>query len=115
ANSVNAAKGKRVSSAVREQRIDACWFYTTQQMVISSPYLTDKKELASPEQTISGKDFLNPLIVDSLLKTTWFINAPCFYNKALAIPGQMTTGKEFSNPLMANSLPKTILSTKFWG
>ncbi|GJV37650.1 hypothetical protein Tco_1410127 [Tanacetum coccineum] len=56
-------------------------------MVISSPCLTDKKELASPEQTVSGKDFLNPLIVDSLLKTIWFINAPCFCNKALAIPG----------------------------
>ncbi|GJS00643.1 hypothetical protein Tco_0317151 [Tanacetum coccineum] len=70
------------------------------------------QELASPEQTVSGKDFLNPLIVDSLLKTIWFINAPCFRNKALAIPGQTATGKELSNPLMANSLPKTILSTK---
>ncbi|GJZ24653.1 hypothetical protein Tco_0562112 [Tanacetum coccineum] len=73
------------------------------------------QELASPEQTVSGKDFLNPLIVDSLLKTIWFINAPCFCNKALAIPGQTATGKEFSNPLMADSLPKTILSTKFLG
>ncbi|GKA66833.1 hypothetical protein Tco_0766641 [Tanacetum coccineum] len=81
-------------------------------MVINSPCLTDKKELASPEQTVSGKDFSNPLIVDSLLKTIWFINAPCFCNKALAIPGQTATGKELSNPLMADSLPKTILSTK---
>ncbi|GJR81733.1 hypothetical protein Tco_0152518 [Tanacetum coccineum] len=59
-------------------------------MVISSPCLTDIKNwlvqskrflLASPEktasaldipeQTASGKDFLNPLIVDSLLKTIW--------------------------------------------
>ncbi|GJZ47666.1 hypothetical protein Tco_0601498 [Tanacetum coccineum] len=70
------------------------------------------QELASPEQTVSGKDFSNPLIVDSLLKTIWFINAPCFCNEALAIPGQTATGKEFSNPLMADSLPKTILSTK---
>ncbi|GKD67340.1 reverse transcriptase domain-containing protein, partial [Tanacetum coccineum] len=29
------------------------------------------KELASPEQTASGKDSSNPLIVDSLLKTIW--------------------------------------------
>ncbi|GJY29330.1 putative ribonuclease H-like domain-containing protein [Tanacetum coccineum] len=29
------------------------------------------QELASLEQTASGKDFLNPLIVDSLLKTIW--------------------------------------------
>ncbi|GJT34681.1 hypothetical protein Tco_0925100 [Tanacetum coccineum] len=49
--------------------------------------------LASPEQTVSGKDFSNSLIVDSLLKTIWFINAPCFCNKALAIPGQTATGK----------------------
>ncbi|GJQ89840.1 hypothetical protein Tco_0000979 [Tanacetum coccineum] len=30
------------------------------------------QELASPEQTASGKDFSNPLIADSLLKTIWF-------------------------------------------
>ncbi|GKB11013.1 hypothetical protein Tco_0844936 [Tanacetum coccineum] len=43
-------------------------------MVISSPCLTDIKnckELASPNQTALGKDILNPLIVDSLLKTIW--------------------------------------------
>ncbi|GJU62350.1 hypothetical protein Tco_1244185 [Tanacetum coccineum] len=59
------------------------------------------QELASPKQTALGKDFSNPLIVDSLLKTIWFINAPCYCNEALAIPGKTTTGKEFSNPLMA--------------
>ncbi|GJV34409.1 hypothetical protein Tco_1394809 [Tanacetum coccineum] len=69
-------------------------------------------ELASPEQTDSGKDFSNPLIVDSLLKTIWFINAPCYFNEALAIPGQTAAGKELSNPLMADSLPKTILPPK---
>ncbi|GJS88077.1 hypothetical protein Tco_0770713 [Tanacetum coccineum] len=40
-------------------------------MVISSPCLIDNKELTSPEQTATGKDFSNPLIVDSLLKTIW--------------------------------------------
>ncbi|GJW29577.1 hypothetical protein Tco_0046452 [Tanacetum coccineum] len=30
------------------------------------------QELASPEQTDSGKDFSNPSIADSLLKTIWF-------------------------------------------
>ncbi|GKB25731.1 hypothetical protein Tco_0865132 [Tanacetum coccineum] len=84
-NSVNTAKGKRVTSDVGEQGINtvkskACWVwrpklkFTTQQMVINSPCLPDKKELA--------------------------------------IPGQTTTGKEFSNPLMAGSLPKTILPPK---
>ncbi|GKC92586.1 hypothetical protein Tco_1158028 [Tanacetum coccineum] len=70
------------------------------------------QKLASHEQTVSGKDFSNPLIVDSLLKTIWFINAPCFCNEALAIPRQTTTGKELSNPLMAGSLPKTTLPPK---
>ncbi|GJU95485.1 hypothetical protein Tco_1320241 [Tanacetum coccineum] len=137
ANSVNAAKGKRVTSAVGEQRIDAIKqsqvsnglgediddrmnilsvlvvYHTTNghQFTMSNRH----QELASPEQTVSGKDFSNLLIVDSLLKTIWFINAPCFCNKALAIPGQMTTGKELSNPLIADSLPKTILSTMFLG
>ncbi|GJT26589.1 hypothetical protein Tco_0906864 [Tanacetum coccineum] len=40
-------------------------------MVINSPCLIDNKELTSPEQTAPGKDFSNPLIVDSLLKTIW--------------------------------------------
>ncbi|GJZ13292.1 hypothetical protein Tco_0548522 [Tanacetum coccineum] len=40
-------------------------------MVISSPCLIDNKELTSPEQTSPGKDFSNPFIVDSLLKTIW--------------------------------------------
>ncbi|GKA23747.1 hypothetical protein Tco_0709780 [Tanacetum coccineum] len=40
-------------------------------MVISSPCLIDNKELTSPKQTDPGKDFSNPLIVDSLLKTIW--------------------------------------------
>ncbi|GJY60490.1 reverse transcriptase domain-containing protein, partial [Tanacetum coccineum] len=49
-------------------------------MVISSPCLTDIKNwlvqskrllLASPKQTALGKDFSNPLIVNSLLKTIW--------------------------------------------
>ncbi|GKB29017.1 hypothetical protein Tco_0868418 [Tanacetum coccineum] len=44
-------------------------------MVISSPCLIDNKELTSPEQTAPGKDFSNPLIVDSLLKTIWSAEA----------------------------------------
>ncbi|GJZ20249.1 hypothetical protein Tco_0556839 [Tanacetum coccineum] len=49
-------------------------------MVISSPCLIDIKNwlcpeqrilLASPKQMALGKDFSNPLIVDSLLKTIW--------------------------------------------
>ncbi|GJW96037.1 hypothetical protein Tco_0177845 [Tanacetum coccineum] len=75
-NSVNTSKGNRVTSAVGEQGINAvkssacwCWLYTTQQMVINSPCLTDKKELAIPGQTTTGKEFSNQLMADSLAKT----------------------------------------------
>ncbi|GKE96285.1 hypothetical protein Tco_1581140 [Tanacetum coccineum] len=62
------------------------------------------QELTSPEQTATGKDFSNPLV----------INAPCFYNEALASPKQTAIGKDYSNPLMAGSLPKTILCVNFY-
>ncbi|GJW94962.1 hypothetical protein Tco_0174634 [Tanacetum coccineum] len=78
-NSVNTAKGNRVTSAVGEQGINAvkssaCWVWRpkikadsslelkvlvdtpTQQMVINSPCLIDKKELAIPGQTTTGKE-----------------------------------------------------------
>ncbi|GKB43398.1 hypothetical protein Tco_0888340, partial [Tanacetum coccineum] len=38
-------------------------------MVINSPCLTDKKELAIPKQTTTGKEFSNSLMVGSLPKT----------------------------------------------
>ncbi|GJT26248.1 hypothetical protein Tco_0906523 [Tanacetum coccineum] len=71
------------------------------------------------DQTVLGKDYSNLLIADSLLKTIWFINAPCYGNKALAIPKaneltipeQTATGKRKSNPFMAGSLPKTTKPT----
>ncbi|GJS80429.1 hypothetical protein Tco_0730310 [Tanacetum coccineum] len=80
------------------------------------------------DQTVLGKDYSNLLIADSLLKTIWFINAPCYENEALAspntnelsIPEQTATGKGTSNPLMAakksskekNLLKKTRLLLK---
>ncbi|GJX36132.1 hypothetical protein Tco_0247689 [Tanacetum coccineum] len=73
------------------------------------------------DQTVLGKDYSNLLIADSLLKTIWFINAPCYGNEALAspkaneltIPEQTATGKGTSNPFMAGSLPKTTKPTYF--
>ncbi|GKB01530.1 hypothetical protein Tco_0829574 [Tanacetum coccineum] len=61
------------------------------------------------DQTVLGKDYSNLLIADSLLKTIWFINAPCYGNEALAspkanelaIPEQTATGKGKTNPFMA--------------
>ncbi|GKD43028.1 hypothetical protein Tco_1267673 [Tanacetum coccineum] len=42
---------------------------TTPKMVINSPCLNSKKELAIPEQTANSKESTNPLMADSLPKT----------------------------------------------
>ncbi|GKF36548.1 hypothetical protein Tco_0113306 [Tanacetum coccineum] len=59
-------------SHVGVKRIFKCWFHyhTTNghQFTMSNRH----QELASPEQTSSGKDFSNPLMVDSFPKTIWF-------------------------------------------
>ncbi|GJT56862.1 putative ribonuclease H-like domain-containing protein [Tanacetum coccineum] len=62
-----------MEAMMEERRIFKCWFYhhTTNghQFTMSNRH----QELASLEQTASGKDFSNPLIADSLLKTIWFL------------------------------------------
>ncbi|GJT90693.1 hypothetical protein Tco_1079538 [Tanacetum coccineum] len=86
--------------------------------VLNSPCFMVKSWLVQ-DQTVLGKDYSNLLIADSLLKTIWFINAPCYGNEALAspkaneltIPEQTATGKGKSNPFMASSLPKTTKPT----
>ncbi|GJR40492.1 putative ribonuclease H-like domain-containing protein [Tanacetum coccineum] len=62
------------------------------------------------DQTVLGKDYSNLLIADSLLKTIWFINAPCYGNEALASPKANGFGKDKSNPLIVGSLLKTTRS-----
>nr|GEW29677.1 putative ribonuclease H-like domain-containing protein [Tanacetum cinerariifolium] len=47
-----------------------CWLITTPQMVINSPCLIDKKEMAIPGQTATGKELSNSLMAGSLPKTT---------------------------------------------
>ncbi|GJZ28936.1 ribonuclease H-like domain-containing protein, partial [Tanacetum coccineum] len=86
--------------------------------VLNSPCFMVKSWLVQ-DQTVLGKDYSNLLIADSLLKTIWFINAPCYGNEALAspkaneltIPKQTAAGKGISNPFMADSLPKTTKPT----
>ncbi|GJS06859.1 hypothetical protein Tco_0363655 [Tanacetum coccineum] len=86
--------------------------------VFNSPCFMVKSWLVQ-DQTVLGKDYSNLLIADSLLKTIWFINAPCYGNEALAspkaneltIPEQTATGKGITNPFMAGSLPKTTKPT----
>ncbi|GKF77792.1 hypothetical protein Tco_0230262, partial [Tanacetum coccineum] len=61
----------KLEAMVEERRNIKCWFHyhTTNghQFTMSNRH----QDLASPEQTASGKDFSNPLMVDSLLKTIW--------------------------------------------
>ncbi|GJW35096.1 putative ribonuclease H-like domain-containing protein [Tanacetum coccineum] len=94
----------------------------TRTQVLNSPCFMVKSWLVQ-DQTVPGKDYSNLLIADSLLKTIWFINAPCYGNEALAspkangickeltIPEQTATGKGKSNPFMAGSLPKITKPT----
>ncbi|GJT86831.1 hypothetical protein Tco_1068548 [Tanacetum coccineum] len=60
-----------MEAMMEERRIFKCWIYnhTTNghQFTMSNRH----QELASPEQTASGKDFSNPLMADSLPKTIW--------------------------------------------
>ncbi|GJT00886.1 hypothetical protein Tco_0822055 [Tanacetum coccineum] len=64
--------------------------------VLNSPCFMVKSWLVQ-DQTVLGKDYSNLLIADSLLKTIWFINAPCYGNEALASPkangGSTVNGK----------------------
>ncbi|GJS64865.1 putative ribonuclease H-like domain-containing protein [Tanacetum coccineum] len=57
---------------MEERRIFKCWFHhhptNGHQFTMSNRH----QELASLEQTASGKDFSNPLMADSLPKTIWF-------------------------------------------
>ncbi|GJS66785.1 hypothetical protein Tco_0681349 [Tanacetum coccineum] len=73
--------------------------------VFNSPCFMVKSWLVQ-DQTVLGKDYSNLLIADSLLKTIWFINAPCYGNEALAspkanvdYPRANATVNEKSNPL----------------
>ncbi|GJV72682.1 hypothetical protein Tco_1492677 [Tanacetum coccineum] len=88
----------------------------------TKPQFDESKKSEEINMNVPGKgDYSNLLIADSLLKTIWFINAPCYDNEALAspntndeelsIPEQTATGKGTLNPLMAGSLPKTTKPT----
>ncbi|GJW11389.1 hypothetical protein Tco_1577216 [Tanacetum coccineum] len=109
------------------QIVEACGCLHTELkmgQVFNSPCFMVKSWLVQ-DQTVLGKDYSNLLIADSLLKTIWFINAPCYGNEALASPkaneltipeqvkswlvqDQTVLGKDYSNLLIADSLLKTI-------
>ncbi|GJT86238.1 ribonuclease H-like domain-containing protein, partial [Tanacetum coccineum] len=83
-------------------------FIVRTKRVLNSPCFMVKSWLVQ-DQTVLGKDYSNLLIADSLLKTIWFINAPCYGNEALASPKANGICKgTMSIPLMVDSLPKTV-------
>ncbi|GJW55393.1 hypothetical protein Tco_0099478 [Tanacetum coccineum] len=74
--------------------------------VVKGNWGTTVKTLAV--QTASGNDYLNLLIADSLLKTIWFINAPCYGNEALASP---KANSIWSKRLLVNPLSADVCQT----
>ncbi|GJV25905.1 hypothetical protein Tco_1378600 [Tanacetum coccineum] len=72
--------GQQIDDFVRPEEVKRIfeWFSTHLASMVKSWLVQD--------QTVIGKDYLNLLIADSLLKTIWFINAPCYGNEALASP-----------------------------
>ncbi|GJU51213.1 hypothetical protein Tco_1220768 [Tanacetum coccineum] len=68
-----------------KQQIDENDDVNAVRRVLNSPCFMVKSWLVQ-DQTALGKDYSDLLIADSLLKTIWFINAPCYGNEALASP-----------------------------
>ncbi|GJY48409.1 putative ribonuclease H-like domain-containing protein [Tanacetum coccineum] len=117
-NSVNTANGNRVTSAVGEQEINVvkssacwCWLYTTQQMVINSACLIDKKELAIPGQTttdMANMDFCDKYnMVAFLQKPTRSEEIPFRWLEFLA-------GSHIRYALTANLTIYVSLIEQFW-
>ena len=75
-------------------------------LVISSPWvMCSPNELASPEQTATGKDISNPFIVSGLL-INQMVTKRTIASKLnlLASPEQTATGKDSSNPFIVSGL-----------
>nr|GEV19937.1 hypothetical protein [Tanacetum cinerariifolium] len=88
-----------------------CWFtyHTTNgsQFTRSNPH----QELASPDQTVSGKDSSNPLMADNLPKIVWYLTHHVTLMKSWLVQKQTALGKDKANPLIVDSLLKTIWSS----
>ncbi|GJR63408.1 ribonuclease H-like domain-containing protein [Tanacetum coccineum] len=117
-NSVNTAKGNKVTRAVGEQGINvvkssACWVWRPKIKVL------DHISKNSGSHSCKQFDYVDPIGLElkGYLINNGYVDLEKILDdwnkKELAILGQTVTGKEFSNPLMADTLPKTILPTKF--
>ncbi|GJX03911.1 hypothetical protein Tco_0189827 [Tanacetum coccineum] len=61
----------KLEAIIEERMIFKCWFHHHTTNGHHFTMSNRHQELASPEQTAFGKDFSNPLMADSLPKTTW--------------------------------------------
>nr|GEW53019.1 hypothetical protein [Tanacetum cinerariifolium] len=80
-----------------------CWFthHTTNrsQFTMSNPH----QELASLDQTVSGKDSSNSLMADNLPKIVWYSTHRVTLMKSWLVQKQMALDKDKANPLIVYS------------
>nr|GEV33815.1 xylulose kinase-1 [Tanacetum cinerariifolium] len=94
-------------SGVNIKSVDGCqvtkiWMvFTFHVSFWNAKWLVQEGRALVQEQTALGKDQSNPLIVGSLLKTTWSLIHHLLTDEVLTSPEQTATGKDVSNPLMA--------------
>nr|GFA19894.1 hypothetical protein [Tanacetum cinerariifolium] len=69
------------------------------------------QELASPDQTVSGKDSSNPLMADNLPKIVWYSTHRVTLMKSWLVQKQTALDNDKANPLIVDSLLKTIWSS----
>nr|GEV07103.1 hypothetical protein [Tanacetum cinerariifolium] len=69
------------------------------------------QELASPDQTVSGKDSSNPLMADNLPNIVWYSTHHVALIKSWLVQKQTALGKDKANLLIVDSLLKTIWSS----
>nr|GEU86971.1 hypothetical protein [Tanacetum cinerariifolium] len=88
-----------------------CWFThlitNGSQFTMPNPH----QELASTDQTVSGKDTSNSLMADILPKIVWYSTHHIALMKSWLVQKQTALGEDKANPLIVDSLLKTIWSS----
>nr|GEX22927.1 putative ribonuclease H-like domain-containing protein [Tanacetum cinerariifolium] len=69
------------------------------------------RAIASPDQTVSGKDSSNSLMANNFPKIVWYSTRHVALMKSWLVQKQTALGKEKANPLIVDSLLKTIWSS----
>nr|GEW76600.1 hypothetical protein [Tanacetum cinerariifolium] len=88
-------------SAIRSMVTQNWMVFTLHVLFWNKKWLVQGGTTLVQEQMTLGKDNLNPLTVDSLLKTIWSSIHHLLTNEVLTSPEQTATGKDVSNLFMA--------------